>query len=99
MSNDADINAAVLALNTYRLKVEGIKTEAQQREAMAAVLEAVGLDRLREQLEKANACLRQIIEADDEFRMGLPDDWEGDPLSDAVLAAKVLLSDDLGGAK
>lgn len=38
------------------------------------------------------AALRDIIDANKEFRAGMPDGWDGDPLQDACTAAEGLLA-------
>lgn len=73
-------------------------------------LEVQENERLREQLEKANrslalqvsrrskecALLKGIIDTNKEFRACLPDDWEGDPLQDAIDVAAKHLTDEHG---
>ncbi len=36
--------------------------------------------------------LEEILSANDEFRKGMPDDWEGDPMQDACEQAREILS-------
>ncbi|MGE0751885.1 MAG: hypothetical protein AB7F39_06510 [Variibacter sp.] len=43
-------------------------------------------------IETLECALRRIIEADDRFRKSLPDDWDGDPVTDACNAARHLLA-------
>lgn len=35
--------------------------------------------------------IKDILKANDEFRKGMPTDWEGDPLQDACDSARLLL--------
>jgi hypothetical protein len=35
--------------------------------------------------------LRSVLEANDDFRRGMPDGWEGDPLQDACIEARKAL--------
>ncbi len=58
------------------------------------------LDHLANLLAKASApsapdlaeALQSILDANDDFRKGMPDGWEGDPLQDACTAARAALS-------
>jgi hypothetical protein len=63
------------------------------REALLELQEILGgqinaLILERDALVKA---LRDILAANDEFRAGMPDEWDGDPLQDACEAARVLV--------
>jgi hypothetical protein len=42
--------------------------------------------------EAMMAALRVVIDANDDFRAGLPDDWEGDPMQDACALARTALA-------
>lgn len=69
------------------------KPDYEEREANAAfIVKAVNN---HEALVKA---LQDIIDENDEFRKGMPADWEGDPLEDACDAAKVVLAA-VGGSR
>jgi hypothetical protein len=43
-------------------------------------------------IEELEGVLREIVKANDDFRGGMPDEWEGDPLQDACEAARKALS-------
>ncbi|WP_425909008.1 hypothetical protein [Nitrobacter sp. TKz-YC02] len=47
--------------------------------------------RLQQERDEAIAALNAILSANDDFRAGLPQDWEGDPLQDACEAARDLV--------
>ena len=51
------------------------------------------IDSLRAQLASARKALQAILEANDDFRKGMPDEWEGDPLQDACNNARAALKD------
>jgi hypothetical protein len=53
--------------------------------------EIKGIDRSRDRIEALEAALRAILAAEDDFRGGLSEQWEGDPLHDACLAARAAL--------
>ena len=42
--------------------------------------------------EAMMVALREVIEVNDDFRAGMPDDWEGDPMQDACALAKSALA-------
>jgi hypothetical protein len=46
-------------------------------------------------LKEAMEVIRPIVEANDEFRAGMPFDWEGDPLQDACDRARAFIDKDL----
>jgi hypothetical protein len=68
------------------------RADRGERDANAAfIVKAVNS---HEALVKA---LRDIIEANNDFRKAMPEKWDGDPLQDAIdSAAKLLLADDVG---
>lgn len=37
------------------------------------------------------AAIEEIVKCNDNFRAGMPEEWEGDPLQDAVDSARFLL--------
>ncbi len=47
---------------------------------------------LQSELAAARKALEEIIEANNDFRAGMPADWDGDPLQDAIDAARAALS-------
>jgi hypothetical protein len=51
-----------------------------------------GWQRCQLALERARKALEEIVAANKDFRAGMPKDWEGDPLQDAVDAASSLLA-------
>jgi len=65
-----------------------LKTESLIGEAVDEI------ERLTNQLDKAREAIRVIVKENADFRQGMPDDWEGDPLQDAIDAANfnVLIS-------
>ena len=44
------------------------------------------------QRDKLADAILEILKANDEFRAGMPDEWEGDPLQDACEAARKLVA-------
>lgn len=46
----------------------------------------------RNRVLTAERILLDILKANDEFRSGMPDDWEGDPLQDGCAAARAHLT-------
>ena len=43
------------------------------------------------EIERLKALIRSIIDANNEFRMTLPPDWESDPVNDACEAARAVI--------
>jgi hypothetical protein len=44
------------------------------------------------QINELVAAIKVILAKNDEFRAGMPDRWEGDPLQDACEAARILIT-------
>ena len=51
---------------------------------------------MADEITRLRAALREIIDAEKEFREQMGADWEGDPVSDACDRAKLLLADEEG---
>lgn len=51
------------------------------------------LSRLREAEKRYREALETILAANDEFRLGMPEEWDGDPLQDACAAARRVLQE------
>jgi hypothetical protein len=43
-------------------------------------------------IDELVAAIKVILAKNDEFRAGMPDGWEGDPLQDACEAARILIT-------
>ena len=66
---------------------DGIWQNDHKRMATAAFI--VKACNAHDDLVKA---LKDILEANDSFRAGMPDGWEGDPMQDACIAARQILA-------
>lgn len=74
---------------------DGLYLVADRRAAFFAQPDpAAELEKLRSQFDSAHQAMRGIIEANNDFRAGMPPDWEGDLLQDAIDAARLALSDE-----
>lgn len=49
--------------------------------------------------DKLAMAIIEILKANDDFRAGMPQGWEGDPLQDACEAARKLVASVVGGRK
>lgn len=74
-------------------EIASLRAQLEEEEANAACAWNAW-ENVRAKLDSARKALEEIVEANDDFRGGMPDDWEGDPLQDACQKARVLLTDE-----
>ena len=77
------IDAAATAIDSLLKERDALKTELEIWQARAT--------RLQQERDEAIAALNAILSANDDFRAGLPQDWEGDQMQDACDAARDLV--------
>ena len=86
----AEYQLAGRPITKGRLLIEAADEIDRLQEAKRRAL-AIADERSKENVALRKA-LTDIIETNKDFRAGMPDDWEGDPLQDACDAAAKLLT-------
>lgn len=87
LESHGDLNLIVKACNSH----DALAREIEQLRAwQRARLE--GDDAARAERDALVKALEEILSAEKEFREGMPDNWEGDPLTDACANAREALA-------
>jgi len=81
LKNEPDTLAHEAAAEIERLTAE------RDREKTKAQARRKALEAAESKLAEARKALEEIQKANDDFVAGMPADWEGDPLHDAISAA------------